>query len=68
MKEQIKEIRFPNVVSSEQQNVYIVGKNVDSIGYQFKSGEMANVAWLQLFKDGKLFAEIKESICDIYYQ
>lgn len=67
MKE-IKQIRYPNTVSSEFQNVYTVGENVDEIKYISKNGEMASIAWFEIYKDGELLSEIKESVCDIYYK
>lgn len=27
---------------------------------------MAGIAWFQIIKDGKVIAEIKESVCDIF--
>lgn len=64
----ISSICFPNTVWADEQNVYDVRK-----GYRFerieKAGEMANICWFQVFdKAGDLVAEIKESVCNIYYE
>ena len=40
-------------------------------GYEFKSifrnGEMALIRWFRVSKDGMPIAEIKGSVCNIYY-
>jgi hypothetical protein len=65
--EKIKEIRYPNTVFMNDQGSYIIGKNCDEIRRVYKNGEMATIGWFAMIKDGKKIAEIKESVCDIYY-
>lgn len=62
----IRQISFPNTVADIDKTFY-----EKKMGYSFryfnKNGEMALIAWIQVSKDGKVVAEIKESVCDIYY-
>jgi len=65
--DKLEQINYPNTISSQEQNSYSKAN-----GYEFKgimkSGEMAGIQWFQVYKNGKLVAEIKESICDLYYE
>lgn len=63
----IKKIYFPNAIDGENQTVYKVGRNCDQIERIYKNWEMAQVWRMQVIKDKKVQCEIKESICDIYY-
>lgn len=66
--EEIKNIRiyYPNTVSEYDQRKFAADNNcVIKKGY--KDAEMVKVGWFFIYKDEKLIAEIKESICDIYY-
>ena len=58
----IQEIRFPNNVEGQQQSIYRVGFSCDEIRNIAKSGD----GWFAIIKNGKIIAEIKESICDIF--
>jgi hypothetical protein len=71
----IAEIRFPN--TSLQQRQYTVGNDDSDWDYAFycheireimKPGEMAMIKWFQVIRDGKVIMEVKESICDIYFE
>lgn len=66
MKTQIKQISYPNTVCSDVQGHY-----TEKSGYSFerfnKNGEMASIGWIRIIKDGSTVAELKESICDIYF-
>jgi hypothetical protein len=63
----IKTIRFPNTVEDEKQGVY--GATMDEWKFEYVSenGEMAEIAWIAVFKNGKKIAQIKQSVCDIYF-
>jgi len=62
----IRVIAFPNTVEGEKQASYssVQGHSFEKID---KPGEMAAIGWIRVLKDGKPVAEIKESVCDIYY-
>lgn len=62
----IKEISFPNTTEGCNRSCFIVGISCDEIRQITKNGEMAGIAWFQIIKDGKVIAEIKESVCDIF--
>lgn len=58
---------LPNTACPPDQMTYRIGdKFCDKIIPIMKSGEMAGIQWFQIIKDGKIIAEIKESICNIY--
>ena len=64
----IQQIFFPNtVIEDANANRYKIGMNCAEIKLIKKNGEMAEVNWLQIIKDNKVIAEIKESICNVYY-
>ncbi len=64
--EKLTTIEFPNTVSDEHN-----GRYTKKMGYYFKgitkNGEMAPIQWIQVWKEGKLIAEIKESVCNLYF-
>ena len=64
----IKEIRFPNTAVDGEQSFYSIEKGCSEIRYISKNGEMASVGWFQVLKGDDIIAEIKESVCDIYYK
>jgi hypothetical protein len=64
----ISSIRFPNTIDSDDQHSYTVGFNgVEKIVSIMKAGEMSGIGWFEIWVNSKVFAEIKESVCDIYY-
>lgn len=63
----ITQISFPNNTEFENQSIYKIGKGCDEINCIFKNGEMALICWFEIIKDGKKIAEIKESVCNIYF-
>ena len=63
----IREISYPNTAIDSEKNRYTVGRNCDEINYIFKGGEMGPIRWLEIIKDGKKTAEIKEDVCNIYF-
>ena len=63
----IRQIFFPNTEKNENAYGYKIGMDCDEIKLIKKNGEMAEVNWLQIIKDNKVIAEIKESICNVYY-
>jgi hypothetical protein len=63
----IQKIYFPNSVADSEQAYYTVGTTCDEIREINKNGEMALVGWLQVIKDGSVIAEIKESVCDLFF-
>ncbi len=62
----IRQIAFPNTVSDTEKMFY-ESKQGYTFKYIMKAGEMAGIAWIQVLKDDQLIAEIKESVCDIYF-
>lgn len=63
---QLTSISFPNTSFGDDRCGFSV-KN----GYNFelirKNGEMASINWIRVTKDDKIIAEIKESVCDLYF-
>jgi hypothetical protein len=65
----VNQINFPNTAQlASDMEFFKVGRNCEEIRKFHKSGECANVGWFAIIKDGKLHAEIKESVCDIYHE
>lgn len=63
----VTEIRYPNTVKGSEQ----ISLRADK-GFSFreimKSGEMSGICWIEVLNHaGHTVAEIKESVCDIYY-
>ena len=73
MDKEIKRIEFPNNVHSEDIVTYTVRKDehinrVSEIRrIEKREGEMSYIGWFEIWKDGKVIAEIKESVCNIYF-
>jgi hypothetical protein len=65
---QLIQITFPNTADEEHQSYYSVPNSCDEIRIDFKNGEMASITWFQIIKNGKVIAEIKESVCNKYYK
>ena len=64
----VKQIGYPNTSQShEEVNYYTVGSNCDEINIIQKNGEMAKVNWFQIIKGEEVIAEIKESVCNVYF-
>lgn len=67
-------IEFPNTVEDEAKTFYTVktddepNGNVDEIRPIMKAGEMSGIQWFQVIKDGYIIAEIKESVCNVYFE
>lgn len=63
----IRRIVFPNTIHINEGTSYATHE-----GYEFKrifkNGEMAEIAWIQVLKDKKPVAEIKESVCHIFFE
>lgn len=64
----INSIFFPNTAKASEQSSYTNGKDGIEIKEIYKNGEMALICWFAIFKDGKLIAEIKESVCDVFVE
>lgn len=64
--ENIKMIGYPNTVA-DNDKAFFMKESGYTFVEKFKNGEMALIAWIEIYKDGKIVAEIKESVCDIYY-
>jgi hypothetical protein len=65
----IIQIEFPNTVADIDKTFFIVGSNgVEEIRPIMKAGEMSGVQWLQVVKNGHIVAEIKESVCNVYFK
>ena len=65
---EIKSISYPNNCQDPQGfNSYTVGSSCDLIKIITKNGEMASINWFEIYKGGEVIAEIKESVCNIYY-
>ena len=70
----IHTIYFPNTesecdlhcYSTRPSDVYVHPKSVDKFKLIQKNGEMGLINWIQVIKDNKVIAEIKESVCNIY--
>ena len=65
--ENIKSISFPNTVADSDKAFYQT-----TSGHRFEqvleNGEMAHVSWIAVYKDDKKIAQIKQSVCDIYFK
>jgi uncharacterized membrane protein len=67
MEEQtLKRIDYPNNAVGVDVNSYSE-KDGFSFKYTLKNGEMAAINWIQVYRENVLVAEIKESICSLYY-
>ena len=59
-------ISFPNTATGDMQEFYRTAE-----GFTFEciveSGEMSGIAWIGVFKDGTKVAQIKQSICNLYF-
>jgi hypothetical protein len=66
MEKKIKEISFPNTVADIDKTFYREAGGCE-FKYITKNGEMASINWIEVSREGKIIAEIKESVCDIYY-
>jgi len=66
----IKTIEFPNTVIDSEKTYYTVGtRRVKEIRTIMKAGEMSGISWFQVIDlNGFVLAEIKESICNVYYK
>jgi hypothetical protein len=65
----IKIIEFPNTAQSQEDfGYYEIGKGCDKIRRFYKNGEMASICWFEIIKNGQRIAEIKESVCNVYYK
>jgi len=64
--EKLSSIAFPNTVQESEKSFF---NKRDDIYFQgiMKNGEMSGIQWIQVWKGNILQAEIKESICDLYY-
>lgn len=60
---EIKCIEFPNTLSSGFTSHYLPAPT-----YSFKIIQKNNETWIQIYKHDCLYAEIKESVCNIFYQ
>lgn len=64
----IKSISFPNNQTDPRE----INSFTEEGGYSFKliteNGEMAQISWIAVFKDGKKVAQIKQSVCNIYFK
>lgn len=64
--DKIERVEFPNTENSDEG--YVFSK---SCGFSFKgimkNGEMAAIQWIQIYDGEKLLAEIKESVCNLFY-
>lgn len=64
--EKITWIIHPNNQPSEEQTIYEKKK-----GFSFRlveeNGEMAKIAWIGVYKDDNKIAQIKQSVCNIYF-
>ncbi len=58
----IIEIAWPNTVADSEKTFHRVGVSCDKITSKMPLTEV----WLQIIKDNKIIAEIRESVCDIY--
>ena len=67
MEDKIASIAFPNTVSENEQSTYHSSRF--KIKKILKAGEMGNISWFEIteINSGKKFAEIKESVCDIFF-
>lgn len=63
----MKEIRYPNTVSVMDQEFFTTEKYI--IEEMTKNGEMAPVKWFAVYKKDtkEKVAEIKESVCNVYF-
>jgi len=63
----IESIGYPNTVKDSDKTFYTAESGYDFELF-YKDGEMARIGWIKITKDGRDVAEIKESVCDIYYK
>jgi hypothetical protein len=69
----ITTILFPNTALLEKTTGFSLDEHsntakVDYFRTIYKNGEMAQIAWIQVIKKGKVIAEVKENVCHIYGQ
>ena len=63
--ENIASISFPNTVADQDAGWY----NSPDHSFQLimEAGEMAGIAWIGVYKDGKKVAQIRQSVCNVYF-
>lgn len=63
----IKSIEFPNTVSNNESSN--CGNTMDNWKFEqvLENGEMAHVIWIAVYKNNKKIAQIKQSVCNIYF-
>lgn len=67
MEKKLISIAHPNTVADSQKAWY-TEKNGYSFKYIMKSGEMSGIAWIEVYQNDKLVAEVKESVCDLFFK
>ena len=70
MKQAIKSIDYPNSSPYPADNMYygVGNKDVTEIRLIQKRGAMDYEPWFQVRSGEMVIAEIKESVCNVYYQ
>jgi hypothetical protein len=63
--DKLTRIEFPNTAVGMDLCSY--SKPTVSFKGIIKNGEMAGIQWIQIYEGEKLIAEIKESICNLFY-
>ena len=64
---EIKYISYPNTVIDSERS--FCGNTMNDWKFEkvTENGEMAEITWIDVYKDGKKVAHIKQSVCDIYF-
>lgn len=64
--DKLTQISFPNTVQDSERSFFTKKDNIYFQGIM-KGGEMAGIQWIQVWEGSLLKAEIKESVCDLFY-
>jgi hypothetical protein len=66
---EIKSIEYPNT-GCPTADMHHYGNTMDSWRFEqvMENGEMAGISWIAVFKNDKKVAQIKQSVCNIYFK
>lgn len=64
----VRMICFPNTVADIDKSYYTIWTNCDTIQVQKYNWDWASVLWFQIISNNNVIAEIKQSVCDVYYK
>lgn len=64
--EKISDLEFPNTEAGDRTS-HFTAKSGCTFFKVEENGENAPIAWIGVFKEGKKIAQIKQSVCNIYF-